>query len=225
MLGSSALLFKPVHAQHGHSALLKARASGVSAAHLRPKASCPSTNVLASFQRPLRASNTIHGRAICHFSAQSMIQRRNVSSDAEKNQAERRSQRIADDMLREEKRMKHHHQRLSLDSFFDEDQKVGESRVYNKPASHFEDEEDELLSATPVEDKKQSIAFGLDTDDNLDNFDSNSGLSSFRPQRKAAFRSTRTVALEKLEQSGMEFAPEDMIGMDYESLVRTLNGL
>lgn len=109
----------------------------------------------------------------------------------------------------------------SLDSFFGEDQLVGETRIYQRPAKKTSEPTIEEEYVTDAEEQRQ-IEEELRKQFNAteSEFEMAMGLSTFRAvDKKGSPKISRTVALEKLAQSG-ELSLSDLTDLDYDSLVR-----
>lgn len=113
---------------------------------------------------------------------------------------------------------------LSLEHFFESDQKVGETRVVKKKLKKHELEapEGEELELPSDLDEQRLVEASLR--DRLGATESElemaMGLSSFHAMdRKARHRPVKTVAIEKLQQRG-EFDLSELSDLDYDSLVR-----
>lgn len=112
----------------------------------------------------------------------------------------------------------------SLDSFFEGDQQVGETRIFHHPKS--------LLDEEGAEDQPEPLTSDAEEQYRLEQelrqkygaseaeFEMAMGMSTYRPaDRKSSHRMAKTVALNKIAKAGtLSFS--DLADLDYDSLVR-----
>jgi GTP-binding protein len=133
-----------------------------------------------------------------------------------------RAQKLQDKAEKLEKRATHHAERISLEQFFDSDQKVGETRVLREPG--LDDDEwdlDEMPADVRADfemQRQQVEQLRKDHQASASEVEMALGLSQYRPvDRRATHKEATTVALAKLASTG-KLELSDLSDLDYDAL-------